>query len=217
MPFDQLEESFDRAVRAHGADLYRYAYRLCRDRSTAEDLVQEALARGWRGWKSLRQVASANRWLRSILRHEKARRWSRLLPNVVLQDPADLAAAATVEPDTLVELQQLIERLPSGYREPLVMQIVDGLSCSEIARTLNTTEAAVFARLARARRVLRSQLDEDARGGVSARASSIAGVRTARKAAGTSLALARRARRDLGPAAGPAPPGGRGVRPAGRL
>jgi RNA polymerase sigma-70 factor (ECF subfamily) len=164
MAADQLQKSFDRAVRAHRADLYRYAYRLSRDRSTAEDLVQEALARGWRAWQSLRNVASAKCWLRSILRHENARRWSRLPPSVALQDPEDLAAAVAVEPDTLIELEQLIERLPRGYREPLVMQIVDGLSCSEIARALNTSEGAVFARLARARHALRAHLDEGARG-----------------------------------------------------
>ena len=164
MALDELQESFGRAVRAHGEDLYRYAYRLCRDRATAEDLVQETFARGWRAWKSLRNVGSAKYWLRSILRHENARRCSRPPPHVVLDDPDDLAAAVAVEPDTLVELEQLIERLPHGYREPLVMQIVHGLSGSEIAHALSISEGAVFARLARARQALRSQLDEGARG-----------------------------------------------------
>lgn len=163
MAFDQLRESFDRAVRAYGKDLYRYAYRLCRDRFTAEDLVQETLARGWKAWESLRDVGSTRCWLRSILRHENARRYSRLPPHVVLEDPDDLLAAAAAEPGSFFELQQLIERLPHGYRELLMMQVVDGLSCSEIARTLKTTEGAVMTRLTRARQALRSHLDGGAR------------------------------------------------------
>ena len=43
LPAGQKTKDFEQTVRAYGADLYRYAYWLCRDRFLAEDLVQEAL------------------------------------------------------------------------------------------------------------------------------------------------------------------------------
>lgn len=70
------EQQFEQMVRAFGADLFRYAYWLCRDRFVAEDLVQDAFARAWKAWQQLREPDSVKAWLISILRNEHARRFS---------------------------------------------------------------------------------------------------------------------------------------------
>ena len=44
-PIRPRREEFEQAVRAYSADLYRFAYWLCRDRHVAEDLVQETFLR----------------------------------------------------------------------------------------------------------------------------------------------------------------------------
>ena len=44
------QRQFDQAARAYGADLYRYAVWLCRDRCIAEHVVQETFARAWKDW-----------------------------------------------------------------------------------------------------------------------------------------------------------------------
>lgn len=161
MARDPLRESFDRAVRAYAGDLHRYAYRLCRDRVMAEDLVQETFTRAWKAWQSLRSSVSAKYWFLSILRRENARRCSRPQLQLVAEDSQFVELAAATG-GSVIELQQLIERLPHAYRVPLVMHVVDGLTCREIARELNTTEGAVMTRLARAREALRSHLDGNA-------------------------------------------------------
>lgn len=43
----------------HAAGLFRYAFWLSRDRQQAEDIVQEALLRGWRAFPRLRDAAAA--------------------------------------------------------------------------------------------------------------------------------------------------------------
>ena len=77
MLFKLGSAQFDQTVRAYSADLYRYAWWLCRDRFTAEELVQETFARAWKNWDSLEDLAAAKPWLITILRNEHARLYER--------------------------------------------------------------------------------------------------------------------------------------------
>ncbi|MGH8631315.1 MAG: sigma factor, partial [Burkholderiales bacterium] len=83
---------FDDLVRQHAADLYRYAFWLARDRSLAEDIVQEALLRGWRAYPRLRAQGAAKSWLFAIVRNEYLRAMeasSRQPESLEALDPAD--------------------------------------------------------------------------------------------------------------------------------
>ena len=71
--FAVKHSGFESLVRAYSSELYRYAYWLCRDRFTAEDLVQETFARAWKSWDDLRDDKAAKSWLYTILRNEHAR------------------------------------------------------------------------------------------------------------------------------------------------
>ena len=44
----EAKTDFEVVVNAHGPGMFRYAFWLCRDRSMAEDLVQETFLRAWR-------------------------------------------------------------------------------------------------------------------------------------------------------------------------
>src|SRR5687768_7668595 len=83
---------FEDLARRHATDLYRYAFWLVRDRQEAEDIVQEALLRGWRAYPRLRAHAAAKSWLFSIVRNEYLRameRNSRQPESLEGIDPAD--------------------------------------------------------------------------------------------------------------------------------
>jgi RNA polymerase sigma-70 factor (ECF subfamily) len=151
-------QHFEQVVRAFSADLYRYAYWLCRDRFIAEDLLQETFERAWKAWHELRDPNSAKAWLISILRNEHARRFSRKQLNIVEGEPDESEMPSIPSGAARLEMEQLVGLLPLTYREPLLLQALGGFSCGEIAAMLGTTEGAVMTRLTRARQALRSEL-----------------------------------------------------------
>ena len=147
-----------RLFEAMRPDLLRFAQWLARDRSIAEDIVQEALLRAWRSRDALKDPAAARAWLLTIVRREHARLYERKrLELVCLDDALETPdKALTVEPDDgLVTLRYAIMKLPLEYREPLVLQVLGGFSTEEIARELKLSPTAVLTRLFRARNKLR--------------------------------------------------------------
>lgn len=153
--FRTPKSKFEALVRAYSAELYRYGYWLCRDRFQAEDLVQETFARAWKSWNDLRDDRAAKSWLYTILRNEHARLYERR--HFAIDDNQDLDDIVDRRTDVAqeFELHDALQALPQGYREPLLLQLLGGYSCAEIAGIMNLTEGAVMTRLTRARIALR--------------------------------------------------------------
>jgi RNA polymerase sigma-70 factor (ECF subfamily) len=159
-------------VQAYAADLFRFAYWKCRDRALAEDLVQETYARAWAAWLDLRDEKAAKHWLFTILHREHARLYERKrveidervseseLESLMLVAESEAQRNAT-EAQRSVELREAMWALPAPFREPLVLQVLGGFACGEIAQMLGLSEAAVMQRVSRARRALRKQLEPE--------------------------------------------------------
>lgn len=148
---------FERLVAPWRDDLYRYAFWLCRDPQLADDVVQEAMLRAFRSLDSLKEEAVVKTWLLTIVRREHARVYER--KRLETRDIDDLSAAesaliATSDDPDVEDMRQAIFRLADEYREPLVLQVMMGLSTTEIAEALDIKQGAVLTRLHRARRKL---------------------------------------------------------------
>lgn len=147
---------FERVVRAYSAELYRFAYWLCRERFTAEDLVQETFARAWRSWSGLRDEKAVKSWLYTILRNEHARLYERKRMDIDDEQEIDVVPDAGYStPFDGLEMRDALMKLAPDYREPLMLQAIGGFSCAEIAQMMNISEGAVMTRLTRARAMLR--------------------------------------------------------------
>jgi RNA polymerase sigma-70 factor (ECF subfamily) len=159
------QRQFEALVRGYSGDLFRYAYWLCSEEALAHDLVQETFLRAWRSLDNLRETGAAKAWLITILRREHARLYERKTPQLVDVDEVDVAderEAAT--PESTGEealIRAAMHRLETKYREPLLMQVLGGFSCEEIARELNVSSAAVMTQLFRARQKLKAMLSGD--------------------------------------------------------
>jgi RNA polymerase sigma-70 factor (ECF subfamily) len=134
--------------------MFRYAAWLCRDKSIAEDVVQEAMLRAWKSLDALREDSAAKHWLLTIVRRENARYFERRRLETVDIDnltPSQSALLAEAPNEELDDLREAIFELEDDYREPLVLQVLMGYSTNEIAEHMGLNQGAVLTRLHRAR------------------------------------------------------------------
>jgi RNA polymerase sigma factor (sigma-70 family) len=180
---------FASVVLPHLADAYALARWLTGDRADAEDVVQEACLRAFRGIGGFSGV-NARAWLLTIVRHA-AYTWlgkNRSASLVMVDDleaveqkqasssggaleqgPQTPEAALIAKADAR-RLEAAIAELPVPFRETLVLRDVQGLDYREIAEVTKVPIGTVMSRLARARRRLIERIGTDeprggARGG----------------------------------------------------
>jgi RNA polymerase sigma-70 factor (ECF subfamily) len=155
---------FDRLVGVYHQDMFRYAAWLSRDRSIAEDVVQEALLRAWKSLDALRDDGAAKPWLLTIVRRENARYFERKrLETVDVDDlsPSQEALLAEEPDEQLNALRESIFELEDDYREPLVLQVLMGYSTKEIGELMGLKQGAVLTRLHRARLKLKERVEQE--------------------------------------------------------
>ena len=160
---DSRQHKFHALVEGHAEDLYRYACWLSKDSDLARDLVQETCLRAWKSLDRLREAGAAKSWLFTILRREFYRVLQRRPPPAEELDEG-LHCPAPTSYDTRTEAFQLrraLAELSDDYREPLVLQVIGGFSCNEIAAMMDLSPAAVMTRLFRARKSLRAVLEDE--------------------------------------------------------
>jgi RNA polymerase sigma-70 factor, ECF subfamily len=155
----EADDQLARRLESFRPDLMRFAFWLARDRTIAEDVTQETLLRAWRARNELRKLDALRPWLLTIARREYARLHERrrlltvdLDECLTRQDPE---LALHDDAPEINDLRRAILGLPDEYREPLVLQVLGGLSTAEIARELDLSVPAVLTRLFRARSKLR--------------------------------------------------------------
>ena len=161
---------FDELVGVYHQDMYRYAAWLSRDRTVAEDVVQESLLRAWKSLDALRDDAAAKHWLLTIVRRENARYFERRRLDTVDVDeltPSQEALLADQPDHELDDVREAIYRLDDDYREPLVLQVLMGYSTNEIGELMGLRQGAVLTRLHRARLKLRADLNSETASGPS--------------------------------------------------
>lgn len=144
---------FDDYVRARYADLRRVSYLLCGDWAAADDAVQTALIRCERRWATIADP-QRHAYVRQAVVNTTSSWRLRRRAHAPLSDLDGVAAREAATDDRLVVLQAL-QRLPLAQRQVVVLRYYEGLSESEIARTLGISAGTVKSRASRALATLR--------------------------------------------------------------
>jgi RNA polymerase sigma-70 factor (ECF subfamily) len=164
-------------------ELLGFCYRLSGSVEDAEDLVQEAMLRGWRSYSRFRGEATVRTWLYRIAtnaylsttrrrRHlpsdlgppatdvsldvvlDEETAWLEHLPDALVSSDAD-PAATVIERDRLrLALTASLQRLPARQRGALLMREALDFSAAEIGDALEISTPAVKSLLQRARATL---------------------------------------------------------------
>lgn len=163
-----LRPSID--LREYVDGLYSYALVLSRNRTEAEDLVQETCLRALRAMERLRPESNVKSWLFTILRNiwfNQLRQW-RAAPQIELDsdgngpigvaDPAKGPHATYVSNIEQEQVRAAIDQLSQEFREIIILREYEELSYQEIATVLECPVGTVMSRLARARSKLRDLL-----------------------------------------------------------
>ena len=157
-----MKQRFEEVVLPYIDAAYNVARYLARDPTAADDIVQEAYLRAFRGFSNYRG-GDPKAWLLAIVRN-CAYTWlssRRAEPADGVIDVESLADPFNETPEQAASrrsdanaLRTLIERLPDSYRETLVLRELEELSYKEIAQITGVPIGTVMSRLARARQWL---------------------------------------------------------------
>jgi RNA polymerase sigma-70 factor (ECF subfamily) len=180
---DQRRERFERDAMPLMPQLYSAALRLTRNPADAEDLVQEAYLRAYRGFGGFTEGTNLKAWLYRILTntfinaYRKRQRqpvtvleeeipdwylYDRLRDNGAVGDTAS-AEAQVLEHMPDEDVQAALDALPEAFRMAVLLADVEGFSYKEIAEILNIPIGTVMSRLHRGRKSLEKLLWEKVR------------------------------------------------------
>ena len=144
--------------------VFRLAWSLMRDETTAEDMAQDAFVRVWRALPGFHGEASLSTWIYTITRNrcltELKRRASR--PTVSLHDPdmeetLDAIPAmqvAAADAGAGIDTAALLAELPEKYRRVLTLFYLEQRKYEEVAEMLGLPMGTVKTLLFRAKREL---------------------------------------------------------------
>ncbi|MER6000634.1 SigE family RNA polymerase sigma factor [Nonomuraea angiospora] len=142
---------FQDFVVARSDRLLRTAYLLTHDWATAEDLLQEALAKAWFAWPGIDEPeAYVRRVLVTTYTSWWRRRWRRELPSGDLPEAPAYDNAGRGD-----ELWQAVGRLPARQRAVIVLRFYEDLPVAEVAAILGCQEGTVKSQTAKALAKLR--------------------------------------------------------------
>lgn len=135
------------------------------DEDMVDDLVQESFIRAYYSLEKLKDASKFGEWVVAItknvsLRYLERKRKIQVLPFSEIGDGFDVESSYTSDSKLEEkELFELIDKLPSGYRNVFRMAVIDGFSHKEIAEKLGIEPHSSSSQLTRAKGLLRNMIN----------------------------------------------------------
>ena len=160
VPCKADEEEMLRLTALYGSSIKRTCYLILKDRALCEDAAQETFVKAWKHLSDLKSVQNEKAWLMRIAmntcRDMLRGSWFRFLDRRVTPEDLPLAAA---ESEAHPLLAEAVMALSPRYRQVVVLYYYQGLNTQEMAEALSLSVNTVKSRLARARKLLKDQLE----------------------------------------------------------
>lgn len=156
--------AFEAVYREHYRRVYALTLRMTADPQRAEELTQDVFVKVWQTLSTFRGESQLGTWIHTVavrttlqqIRTDN-RRESRVTP---VDDPGRYAAEARrAMPETRIDLERAIAKLPPGARTVLTLVDVEGYAYEDAARLLEVTVGTVKSQLHRARKLVMEALE----------------------------------------------------------
>lgn len=162
----------------YASQLYSAALRMTRNQADAEDLVQEAYLRAYRGYEGFTEGTNLRAWLFRILTNAYINIYRAKQRRPIESDLADIedlylyrrlgtldavlgnrsAEEELMDMLTDDEVKAALEALPENFRLPVLLADVEGFAYKEIAEMLDIPIGTVMSRLHRGRKAMQKAL-----------------------------------------------------------
>ncbi len=171
--------AFSELVRRYEQTVYRYAFKLCRDREKAEETFQDTFINVYRKLGSFDGRSRFSTWLYTIVTNNCLMRHRRRKIRDIEESLEALESPATSDDGTFAHeiarwdetpadilmkgelrdrIEKAIEKLPDEYRIVFTLRDMEEKSTEETARIVGISVEAAKSRLRRARAFLREEL-----------------------------------------------------------
>jgi len=173
---EELKAEFERVALPQLSQIYTSAFYLTRDKTKAEDLVQETYLRAFRFFNKFQPGTNCRAWLLSILRNFFINRYQQKKrePESVDWEKIDQVYGSMVEQGEKAErnnlegllisqlmdeeVEEALRGLPEEYRTAIVLVDIEELSYEEAAKVMECAIGTVRSRVSRGRRMLQVAL-----------------------------------------------------------
>jgi RNA polymerase sigma factor (sigma-70 family) len=170
--------AFDEIFLPHLAEAYRLAQWLAGSASDAEDIVQEAALRAFRGIKTFGAI-NARAWSLAIVRNTAFSWLAKNKPkSLVSLNDLSIVERQNLEregprgermetPEEIAllkanasEVEKALAQLPAQFREVIILREVNQMNYRDIAEVTNVPVGTVMSRLSRGRQLLIAHLED---------------------------------------------------------
>ena len=168
----------DRAAqRALFDTYYKYVYTVCfryvNHHEDAEDVVSEVYRRVFRHLERVKNTADQGlkRWIQTIAINESIRFLNRKQPIDYTEDlfldhkqivTSANEGASTISDSAIKTAKEVVNAMPTGYRTIFLLNVVEGLSHTEIAEHLGISRNTSKSQMLKAKKYIKNKLNKDA-------------------------------------------------------
>ena len=160
-PDNQLAQIFTRLVEEHQQKLLCISYIYLKDRTLAEDAVQETFLKAYKGLDSFKENSSEKTWLIriaiNVCNDIRRNSWFRFIDQKI--DVERLQIPKWEQNDVSISLMMEIMRLPRKYMEAILLYYYEDMKVAEIAEMLSISDTVISRRLKKAREMLKGMLE----------------------------------------------------------
>ncbi|MDA1475030.1 RNA polymerase sigma factor SigX [Bacillus changyiensis] len=166
-----MEETFQKIYDQYHQDLFQFLFYMVKDKSQAEDLVQEVYIRVLHSYQTFEGRSSEKTWLLSIARHvaiDWFRKQQTIRQRILgtfdwekqdVKDHQPLPEEVVMQHENLQEIFTALDKCTLDQRAVIILRFIQGYSISETAKALHFSESKVKTTQHRGLKVLRKQME----------------------------------------------------------